>query len=134
MIAGEIKCRFRADILVGLTPFNLRISICNLFVYFSFPFQFGEYSAKTDHLNFFKQAHRREKDTLTHQISSYIEAKKIPKREKSPKNNYNNDTEDFSVFPFALCFRPCMKFSQMEKDSNNNSSFYRCDGKFEFIS
>lgn len=70
----------------------------------------------------------------THQISSYIEAKKIPKREKSPKNNYNNDTEDFSVFPFALCFRPCMKFSQMEKDSNNNSSFYRCDGKFEFIS
>lgn len=82
----------------------------------------------------FKQAHRHEKDTLTHQISSYIEAKKIPKREKSPKNNYNNDTEDFSVFPFALCFRPCMKFSQMEKDSNNNSSFYRCDGKFEFIS
>lgn len=52
MIAGEIKCRFRADILVGLKPFNLRISICNLFVYFSFPFQFGEYSAKTDHLNF----------------------------------------------------------------------------------
>ena len=45
LIAGEIKCRFRADILVGLTPFNLRISICNLFVYFSFPFQFGEYSA-----------------------------------------------------------------------------------------
>ena len=74
------------------------------------------------------------KQALTHQISSYIEAKKIPKREKSPKNNYNNDTEDFSVFPFALCFRPCMKFSQMEKDSNNNSSFYRCDGKFEFIS
>lgn len=32
----------------------------------------------------FKQAHRHEKDTLTHQISSYIEAKKIPKREKSP--------------------------------------------------
>lgn len=52
MIAGEIKCRFRADILVGLKPFNLRISICNLFVYFSFPFQFGEYSAKTDYLNF----------------------------------------------------------------------------------
>ena len=37
LIAGEIKCLFRADILVGLTPFNLRISICNLFVYFSFP-------------------------------------------------------------------------------------------------
>ena len=52
LIAGEIKCRFRADILVGLKPFNFRISICNLFVYFSFPFQFGEYSAKTDHLNF----------------------------------------------------------------------------------
>ena len=30
----------------------------------------------------FKQAHRHEKDTLTHQISSYIEAKKFQKEKK----------------------------------------------------